>query len=103
MDDPSLVQYIVDQGFDMNEMNEDRVSNLDLVLKMPSGSKRIELLAALHRRPPTTKLMSEGMWNVVSTTVQRLGICSFFQTKSSEHVKHSTPGAFCQFCWSFQM
>ena len=61
----ALIHYLVDEGCDINEKNKDGRTYLSMARRVADESRRLELLAALHRRPPPPTLMSEGRSNSV--------------------------------------
>ena len=56
----ALIHYLVDERCDINQKDERGVTCWQLADKIPDEGRRLAVLAALHRRPPPSKLMSEG-------------------------------------------
>ncbi len=69
LEHPSLIRYLVDQGFDIHEKGDYGKSSLKMALESKDESQRHELLAALDKTPPSTKIMSRG-------TLARTAFCS---------------------------
>ena len=60
MKDLGVIRCLVDNGFDVNDKDEEGKSCLQRADAIPDRIERLIVLRALHRQPPDSRYMSEG-------------------------------------------